>query len=163
VVNMHTFEIEDERVSSTRIRQALEAGDMGAAERLLGRDYRLSGTVIHGDRRGKSIGFPTANLKADDERKLIPKDGVYAVRARYNSKFWSGMMNIGTRPTFSGKERTLEVHLFDFEEDIYGQDLQVRFVKRIRDEQNFNSVDELIEQLNEDKKIAQKVIKSYIH
>lgn len=156
-------EVGETTVSSTTIRKTLrEDGDVELARKLLGRDYRLSGTVIHGDQRGKSIGFPTANLKPDDDRKLVPKDGVYAVRTRYNGEFWSGMMNIGTRPTFSGKERTLEVHLFDFDNDIYGQDLQVRFVKRIRDEQNFNSVDELIEQLKEDKKIAQKVIKSYI-
>jgi riboflavin kinase/FMN adenylyltransferase len=107
--------------------------------------------VVHGDKRGKGIGFPTANIKPEDPRKIIPKDGVYAVKVRYEGNWFDGMMNIGTRPTFDGRERALEVHLFDFEEDIYGKEVQIRFFRRIRNEMKFSGVDELIAQLEKDK------------
>lgn len=157
-------DVDEKPVSSTAIRKALsEDGDVELANEFLGRCYILNGTVIHGDKRGKKIGFPTANIKPEHPNKVIPKDGVYAVQVRYNGNFFGGMMNIGTRPTFEDdQKRTMEVNIFDFDQDIYGKTLQVRFLKRIRDELKFSGVDELIEQLQKDKNIAQKVNKSYL-
>lgn len=154
-------EVGDHTVSSTAIRKALqEAGDVELATELLGRHYMLNGTVVHGDKRGKLLGFPTANLRPQHPNKVIPLDGVYAVKVRINGDFYAGMMNIGTRPTFDDdEERTLEVNIFDFDRDIYGKNLQVRFLKRIRDEMKFSGKEELIAQLEKDKKIAQEVNK----
>lgn len=152
----------DHTISSTAIRKALiEDGDVEFASDLLGWTYTLSGTVIHGDKRGKKIGFPTANLKPEHPHKAIPKDGVYAVRVhlKNNEKAWGGMMNIGSRPTFEGQnERILEVHLFDFDDEIYGKTLQLQFAKRIRDEMKFDGVDELVAQLKRDEKTARKIL-----
>lgn len=154
-------EVGDHTVSSTAIRKALrEEGDVELATELLGRHYMLNGTVVHGDKRGKLLGFPTANLRPQHPNKVVPLDGVYAVKVRFNGHFYAGMMNIGTRPTFDdGEERTLEVNIFDFDQDIYGKSLQVRFLKRIRDEMKFSGKEELIERLEKDKKIAQEVNK----
>lgn len=146
-------EVGKKTVSSTAIRKAIsEEGDLQLAAEFLQRPYRLNGTVVHGDKRGKKIGFPTANIKPDHPNKIIPKDGVYAVKVRINGDWFDGMMNIGTRPTFDGKQQTLEVNLFDFEEEIYGKEIQVRFYKRIRDEKKFDGKEELIEQLKRDRK-----------
>lgn len=155
-------EVGAKTVSSTAIRNAIsEKGDVEEAAEFLQRLYRLNGTVIHGDKRGKEIGYPTANIKPEDSRKIIPKDGVYAVDVRYEGKWYHGMMNIGTRPTFDEQVRTLEVHLFDFEEEIYGKEVQVRFVKRIRDEKKFSGVDELISQLQKDEKEAKEILERH--
>lgn len=141
-------------VSSTEIRNALvQDGSVRKARQLLGHPYQLSGTVIHGDARGRTIGFPTANLTVSHERKVIPKQGVYAVQVHvpgYTEKV-GGMMNIGYRPTFDGASLRLEVHLLGWDSDLYGQQLQIEFVERIRDEQKFDSIDALIEQLSQDK------------
>lgn len=151
VVSKH--EVGEQTVSSTAIRNAIsEDGNVEQAAQFLQRPYRLNGTVVHGDKRGKEIGFPTANIKPEHVNKIIPKDGVYAVKLRINGEWFDGMMNIGTRPTFDGKERTLEVHLFAFDEDIYGKEVQVRFFSRIRDEKKFSGKEELVEQLKTDKK-----------
>jgi len=154
-------EVGDHTVSSTAIRKALQGeGDVELATELLGRHYMLNGTVVHGDKRGKLLGFPTANLRPQHPRKVIPLDGVYAVKVRINGDFYAGMMNIGTRPTFDDdEERTLEVNIFNFDQDIYGKNLQVRFLKRIRDEMKFSGKEELIARLEIDKKIAQEVNK----
>ena len=142
-------------VSSTTIRRELsENGAVEHASNLLGRKYILNGIVIHGDKRGREIGFPTANLKPEHPNKVIPKNGVYAVRVRVGENWYGGMMNIGHRPTFDKIELRLEVNIFDFDEDIYGQTIQVRFHKRLRDEVKFSGVDELIGQLKKDKKTA---------
>ncbi|NGP76332.1 bifunctional riboflavin kinase/FAD synthetase [Balneolaceae bacterium YR4-1] len=155
-------EVGAKTVSSTAIRNAIsEKGDVEEAAEFLQRLYRLNGTVIHGDKRGKEIGYPTANIKPEDSRKIIPKDGVYAVDVRYEGKWYHGMMNIGTRPTFDEQVRSLEVHLFDFDEEIYGKEVQVRFVKRIRDEKKFSSVDELISQLQKDEKEAKEILERH--
>jgi len=152
-------EVGHETVSSTAIREAIgHEGDMEKATEMLQRRYRLSGTVVHGDKRGEKIGFPTANIKPEEPRKIIPKEGVYAVKARINEEEWNGMMNIGTRPTFDGKERTLEVHLFEFDEKIYGKVVEIIFFKRIRDEIKFNGVEELTTQLKKDESKARKVL-----
>lgn len=148
-------EVGDQTVSSTAIRNAIsEEGNVEQAAEFLQRPYRLNGTIVHGDKRGKEIGFPTANIKPEHPQKIIPKDGVYAVRVRINGDWYDGMMNIGTRPTFDGKVQTLEVNLFNFDKDIYGKEVQVRFFKRIRDEKKFDGVDNLVEQLKQDKKQA---------
>lgn len=145
-------EVGDKTVSSTAIRKALsEEGNVRQAAEFLQRPYRLNGTVVHGDKRGKEIGYPTANIKPEDKRKIIPKNGVYAVKVRLEDQWYDGMMNIGVRPTFDGNEQTLEVHLFDFSEDIYGKNVQVRFFERIRDEKRFSGVNELKDQLKSDK------------
>lgn len=145
-------EMGDVTISSTVIRRTLaEKGDVKRASEYLDRNYLLNGIVMHGDERGRTIGYPTANLKPEHENKVIPKNGVYAVKVRVESTWYGGMMNIGVRPTFGEDERTIEVNIFDFEEDIYGETIQVRFVDRIRDEQKFGGVEELKAQLRSDK------------
>ena len=155
-------EVGEKTVSSTAIRNAIsEDGNVEEAANFLQRPYRLNGTVVHGDKRGKEIGFPTANIKPEHSRKIIPKDGVYAVRVRINGDWYDGMMNIGTRPTFDGKVRTLEVNLFNFDQDIYGKEVQVRFYNRIRDEKKFEGKEELVNQLEQDQKEAKELLSSH--
>ncbi|MEX0994488.1 MAG: bifunctional riboflavin kinase/FAD synthetase [Balneolaceae bacterium] len=155
-------EIGDKTVSSTAIRKAIqEHGDMGLAAKLLERAYLLNGTVVHGSKRGKKIGYPTANIQPDHPNKIIPKNGVYAVKVRIIDQYYSGMMNIGVRPTFGEIRQTLEVHIFDFNRNIYGNSIQIRFIKRIRDEKQFDGIEDLKKQLARDKteclKTLQKV------
>jgi riboflavin kinase/FMN adenylyltransferase len=148
-------EMGDVTISSTLIRKTLsEEGNVKQAAEYLNRRYLLNGIVTHGDQRGKPIGFPTANLKPEHENKVIPKNGVYAVKVRVEGIWYGGMMNIGIRPTFEGQERTLEVNIFSFNEDIYGQTIQVRFIDRIRDEMKFSGIEELKDQLAKDKKMT---------
>ncbi|MCW9708928.1 bifunctional riboflavin kinase/FAD synthetase [Fodinibius salsisoli] len=152
-------EIGDQTVSSTAIRKAIsEEGNVERAATFLQRPYRLNGMVVHGDKRGKEIGYPTANIKPEHPEKILPQDGVYAVRVRVMDNWFKGMMNIGTRPTFDGKVRTLEVNLFDFDENIYGKEVQVRFFNRIRKEIKFDGINELIQQLKKDEKKAQELL-----
>ena len=139
-------------VSSSAIRQLLLKGQVEEAVTLLGRNYAVAGTVTHGYHIGTRLGFPTANLLPLEANQLIPASGVYAVRVGGQG----GMMNIGTRPTFNGQQRTLEVHLFDYEGDLYGQTLTIEFVSRLREEQSFDSPDALIEQLKKDAIQAQQ-------
>ena len=153
-------EVKDKTVSSTAIRNAIQKeGDMKLAASFLDRYYILHGSVVHGDKRGKKIGYPTANIQPENTKKIIPKKGVYAVWIRVDGEYFEGMMNIGTRPTFDGKSETLEVHIFDFDKDIYGKKIQVQFADRIRDEQSFSGIDELKQQLNEDSKSAKNLLK----
>lgn len=155
-------EVGAKTVSSTVIRNAIsEEGDVEEAAKFLQRPYRLNGTVVHGDKRGKEIGFPTANIKPEHANKIIPKDGVYAVKVRIDEDWFDGMMNIGTRPTFDGQVQTLEVHLFDFNKDIYGKEVQVRFFSRIRDEKKFDGKEELVEQLKRDEKQTKKMLRNH--
>lgn len=155
-------EVGDKTVSSTAIRNAIsEEGDVEQAAEFLQRPYRLNGMVVHGDKRGKEIGYPTANIKPEHNNKVIPKDGVYAVKVRINGNWYNGMMNIGTRPTFDGKVRTLEVNLFEFDRDIYGKEVQVRFFNRIRDEKKFDGMEALIEQLKQDEQQARELLGRY--
>ncbi len=149
VVNMHTFAIEQDRVSSTRIRDALRDGDLEMAEKLLGRPYRMSGRVAHGDKRGRKMGFPTANIHL--HRCKIPLTGVFAVQLfGLEEEPVNGVANIGIRPTIGGNKALLEVHLFDFKRDIYGEHVQVHFLHKIRDEQRFDGLDALIAQIEID-------------
>ena len=117
----------------------------------MGRDYELNGVVIKGKGLGKTINFPTANLNIKEQYKLIPSKGVYLVRVYYNNNFFEGMMNIGNRPTIQGINQTQEVHIFNFNKNIYGEHLKVLFLKKIRDEKKFNSVEDLKNQLIKDK------------
>lgn len=154
-------EVGDQTVSSTTIRKTIsETGEVSEAARMLQRPYRLNGMVVHGDKRGKEIGYPTANIKPEDSRKIVPRIGVYAVRVRVEDRWYDGMMNIGVRPTFDGGGMTLEVHLFDFADNIYGKEVQVRFYERIRDEKKFSGKEELVRRLEEDEIKAKEILKS---
>ncbi|MBQ20048.1 MAG: riboflavin biosynthesis protein RibF [Flavobacteriales bacterium] len=144
-------DIQQINVSSTKIRTSLLAGEIHAATQFLGYPYFISGTVVKGDKIGREIGFPTANIKPDETYKLIPKNGVYAVKVIVNEKEYEGMLNIGIRPTFKGINQTIEVNIFDFDKEIYGQKIRVKFYERIRDEQPFEDLNELKNQLNIDK------------
>ncbi|MGB5338924.1 MAG: bifunctional riboflavin kinase/FAD synthetase [Gammaproteobacteria bacterium] len=149
VVNMHTFNLGAGRVSSTRVRAALQQGDLATAQALLGRPYRMSGRVAHGDKRGRVIGFPTANIHL--HRTASPVAGVFAVEMTgISGEPVAGIANIGSRPTVDGTRALLEVHLFDFERDIYGQHVQVSFLHKLREEQRFDSLDALKRQIEID-------------
>ena len=146
-------------ISSSAIRRALqEEGDVSLAARLLGRPYLLRGTVVHGDGRGRSIGFPTANILPDSPEKVIPGTGVYAVRVDTDRGGFNGMMNIGVRPTFHGTGETLEVHLLDFKGDLYGTAIEIRFVERIRDEKKFDRTEELVRQIERDREATRHLL-----
>ena len=145
-------------VSSTRIRAALSGGAIEEANRLLGRAHDLDGVVVKGDQRGRTIGFPTANLQT--ESVLAPGDGVYSVVVRTPSGIHRGMANLGTRPTFEAG-RSMEVHLFDFAEDIYDQIVRVAFVARVRDERRFDGIDSLIDQLRRDEITAREQLETH--
>ncbi|MCR9132837.1 MAG: bifunctional riboflavin kinase/FAD synthetase [bacterium] len=153
-------EMGDTTISSTVIRnEIIDHGNMNKASDLLGRPYMLNALVIHGEERGRKIGFPTANLQPEHPDKAIPKNGIYAVKVRVDEKWFSGMMNIGVRPTFDGVAKSLEVNIFNFDEMIYGKTVQIRFFDRIRDEIKFQNVDSLKEQLIHDKKVVTEVLR----
>lgn len=144
-------DIQQNMISSTLIRQHLEAGEVSMANRYLGYSFSLTGKVVHGSNTGKKIGFPTANIHPSHPEKLIPADGVYAVYVSVNKEKYPGMMNIGVRPTFNASEKTIEVHIINFHEEIYDDTITVTFEHRLRDEKKFESVEALIEQLTIDK------------
>ena len=146
--------VSPEPVSSTRIRKALGEGRIELANAMLGYSYQLYGVVVAGNRLGRTIGFPTANMQLYEPLKLVPSNGVYAVEAEVLGATYKGMCNIGTRPTVGGTVRTIETHILDFEEDIYGLPLRLRFLRRIRDERRFPSLEELRQQLEEDRQIC---------
>ena len=149
VVNMHTFAIDEERVSSTRIRHALQQGDLAQAERLLGRDYRMSGRVVHGEKLGRQLGYPTANIFL--HRKASPLQGIFVVEVYgLEGEPLPGVASLGTRPTVNGKKVLLEVYLLDFDRDIYGEHIQVSFLQKLRDEEKFDSLEALKAKIAED-------------
>jgi riboflavin kinase/FMN adenylyltransferase len=151
VEEIPAHDLEKVNISSTKIRHALEEGDVELAGKFLGYPYFITGSVVQGSRVGREIGFPTANIQVNERFKLIPADGVYAVQVAWKEGFLSGMLNIGVRPTVdSQKRKSIEVHLLDFDEDIYGKELQVRFIKRIREERQFESLEALKQQLEID-------------
>lgn len=143
-------EIQDVSVSSTKIRNALKEGNMALANEYLGYNYFLNGTVVKGKQLGRTIGFPTANIYIEEDYKLIPKIGVYVVKAVVNEEIVYGMMNIGFNPTVNGDKQTIEVNLFNFDKDIYDQNIKVSLLHYIREEQKFGSVDALKAQLHQD-------------
>lgn len=153
VVNMHSFNIDGERVSSTRIRQALAAGDMATATKFLGRSYRMTGRVARGAQRGRTIGFPTANLYL--HRKVTPVQGVFAVEMfGVEGEPQPGVANVGIRPTVDGTRSLLEVHLLNFSGDLYGRYVEVAFLKKLRDEKRFESLEALKAQIVHDAETA---------
>ncbi|NNK60262.1 MAG: bifunctional riboflavin kinase/FAD synthetase [Flavobacteriaceae bacterium] len=162
VTEISAQEVNEVAVSSTKIRTALIEGDLKVANKYLGYDFMLTGTVVKGKGIGKKLDFPTANLHIEEPYKLIPKNGVYVVRSQYNGKTIFGMMNIGTNPTFNdGKVQFIEINFFDFNDDLYGKKLQIDMLQRLRDEQKFESVDDLKEQLKKDRQMALSFIKDH--
>jgi riboflavin kinase/FMN adenylyltransferase len=153
-------EVDEDVVSSRNIRALLlEEGDVATAAEHLGRPYRLQGVVARGEGRGRQLGYPTANLALQDPRKLVPRRGVYATRVTLpDGRTRGGMMNIGRRPTFDEMEVTVEVHLFDVEADLYGETLSVQFLQRLRDEQKFDSAEDLAMQLSEDERHCRTIV-----
>lgn len=149
------YEENEVNISSTKIRTALELGNIALVREFLGYDYPISGKVVHGDKIGRTIGFPTANLQLEDERKLLPASGVYAVRVSVDGVLYGGMLNIGVRPTVSrsGIVR-LEVNIFDFHSEIYDKTISVFLLARVRGERKFNDVAELCTQLKTDKQVV---------
>lgn len=149
VVQSSPLVIDGINVSSSVVRKTISEGDVAKAAKLLGREYSLAGQVVKGFQVGRTIGFPTANIAYDDSR-MLPKDGVYAARVAVDSHLYDAMLYIGSRPTVNTGKTSVEAYLFDFSDDIYGKNVNVRFVDRIRDSIKFNSIEELKKQLGED-------------
>ena len=154
-------EIQNVSVSSTKIRRAIENGDMHTANAYLGYNYLLTGPVIKGQGIGRKINFPTVNLEIEESYKLIPKNGVYTVRASFDATRVFGIMNIGFRPTVGGTARTIEIHLLDYEGDLYGKRLQVEVLHRIRDEKKFRDITELSEEIRKDEMTARSWLSNF--
>ena len=149
---------EDVTVSSSKIRKLIEKGEMVKAKQYLGYEFMLNGKVIKGNSLGKTINFPTANIVVENKWKILPADGVYAVKIVLEAKEYKGMMNIGQKPTVDGNGISLEVNIFDFNQDIYGKGIEIRFVKRIRDERKFENLQELKKQLLIDRNRARQIL-----
>ncbi len=152
-------DIDDIGISSTKIRNALHEGDIRLSHTLLGRNYSIKGLVVQGEKVGREIGFPTANIQIDKEYKLLPGDGAYAIIAELDGNKFEGMLNIGFKPTVNGSQRTIEAHLFNFDENIYGREITIEFVQSLRKEKKFNSLNELKLQLEKDKAQAIDILK----
>ena len=151
-------EVDEVSVSSTKIREALNKGDVTTAEHYLGTPYSLTGTVVHGLKLGRTLGYPTANIQVTEDYKLIPKDGVYAVYSYIGAQKVYGMLSIGKNPTIEGKGASIEVYFFDFNGDLYDRELTIYFVKYLREERKFSSVALLKKQLQDDETTARKAI-----
>ncbi|MFN0728642.1 bifunctional riboflavin kinase/FAD synthetase [Polaribacter gochangensis] len=168
--HLYNFEVEeipaqdinDVAVSSTKIRKALSEKNIKTANKYLGYHFMLNGTVVNGKQLGGKIGFPTANLSIKEAYKLIPKTGVYVVKSKINNTIVFGMMNIGFRPTLEGKHQTIEIHFFDFNNDLYGQNLTIEVLYFLRDEEKFDSVEKLISQIKKDREIALNYIENIL-
>lgn len=148
-------------VSSTKIRNALDNGDINGANTYLGYDFMLTGKVVKGKGLGKDLGFPTANIEIEESYKLIPKQGVYVVKSQYKNEALFGMMNIGVNPTVDGKTQSIEVNFFNFDADIYGETIEIKLLNRIRDEQKFESLEALKQQLRQDRIETENFINNY--
>ncbi|MDT8858981.1 bifunctional riboflavin kinase/FAD synthetase [Alkalihalobacillus sp. MEB130] len=156
---------DDEKVSSTKIRQLLDNGDVASVTELLGEEYKIRGTVVNGEKRGRTIGFPTANVEPI-ERYIIPRTGVYAVRLTVDKEQYNGVCNIGFKPTFHNEQEstpTIEVHLFSFDKDIYGLDVEIQWHSRIRSEKKFAGFEQLVEQIKRDKEAAESLLNSKVY
>jgi len=153
IERLEPFTVNSTDISSTYIRKALFEGRLSEANNLLGYNYILTGKVVKGSQIGRSIGFPTANIKPDSSFKLIPKDGVYAVKVNYNGNEYNGMLNIGIRPTIKNKapQKSIEVHIFNFNNVIYNSEISVSFISRVRDEIKFDNINDLKNQLEKDR------------
>lgn len=162
VLRHEALELQGQRVSSTTIRQLLQEGKVAQAAELLGRPYALVGKVVQGYREGRQLGFPTANIDLGSSHQVVPANGVYAIQARVSPSvaLRPGMMNIGTRPTFGGTERSIEAFIFQFKRNLYGQEVTVTFHERLRSERKFDSVEQLVEQLHEDQRQVEQLFSS---
>lgn len=162
VIEIPAQDIDEVNVSSTKIREAILAGNIEKANDYLGDTFDLTGTVVKGNQLGRTIGYPTANIVLNSDLKLIPGNGVYAVRVNVRGVWFGGMMNIGTRPTVvSNGGRTIEVNIFDFDETIYDETVTVQFLSKWRDEQKFNGLEELKNQLKLDEETIRTVLSTY--
>jgi riboflavin kinase/FMN adenylyltransferase len=154
-------EINDINISSTKIRDAVQEGDIEKASEYMGHPYSIAGVVVKGQQIGRRIGFPTANIKVEEVNKLIPKEGVYAVNVNFENKKFSGMLNIGYRPTVGkDNELSIEVHIFDFQKTIYGKQLTIELIKHVRNEIQFTNVNDLKKQLEQDLTESKIILKS---
>src|SRR5690606_27918998 len=153
-------EIDDVAISSTKIRKALNDGDIDAANNFLGYNFMISGEVVKGKAIGRTINYPTANLKLKENYNLIPKNGVYVVQSKIDSEKIFGIMSIGTNPTVGGTEKTIETHFLDFNKDLYGKEISLEFLKFIRDEYTFNSVELLRQEIVKDENFAKQFLKN---
>jgi riboflavin kinase/FMN adenylyltransferase len=160
VVEIDKHELNEIAVSSTKIRKALREGNILLANSYLGHPFTITGPVVSGRKLGRTIHFPTANIHVPELYKLIPKDGVYIVKSTIDSVNYHGMLNIGNRPTVGGTHKTIEVHFFDFDKDIYYKTIQLKFIKRLRDEHKFDGIEGLVKQLQKDKIKALTYIKN---
>ncbi|MFD1551944.1 riboflavin biosynthesis protein RibF [Putridiphycobacter roseus] len=152
------FQVEGLNISSTKIRNAIDTGAIEKVNKFLGEAFQLRGKVVHGDKIGQGIGFPTANIELGSSLKLVPSNGVYAVKIKLGTEYYTGMLNIGNRPTIKAHgEKRIEVHIFDFNQNIYGDDIVVYFVSFVRDEINFESRDALVVQLKKDEKNCRNI------
>ena len=158
IIALPAFSLDGVIISSTRIRQLLLSGDVELAAKYLGRNYCLTGKVIKGEGRGRTLKIPTANLEPLSDKKLIPKDGIYAVWARLGQQKLKAVLYIGFKPTFNYNSRTIELHIFDFEGDLYGKNMEIEFKAKIRDDYHFNDVKKLIEQVEIDKARTLKIL-----
>jgi riboflavin kinase/FMN adenylyltransferase len=159
ILQIQPFIIDDEPVSSTKIRAALEAGDINKVNKMLGRYYSFSGVVVEGDKRGRELGYPTANIKLSDEDKMLPQIGIYAVLVEIDGIEHKALLSIGKRPTFYNDGKVVpEVYIYDFNNDIYGKEIKVNLIQKLRGEEKFNSAEELIRQMNIDKENGLKVL-----
>jgi len=162
VIPVPEIKVDGEIVSSTKIRNALSQGEIEKVNKFINRYYSFSGKVVKGAMRGRTLGFPTANIQPEDPNKMIPAKGVYVVEFILSEGKFFGLMNIGLRPTFQDViEQVIEIYLFDFNKDIYGENADVKVIKKIRDEKKFNSKEELINQIEEDKKQTLEYLKSF--
>tara|TARA_B100001559_G_scaffold320774_1_gene334158 strand:+ start:164 stop:1090 length:927 start_codon:yes stop_codon:yes gene_type:complete len=151
-------EIDSIAISSTKIRDAILNGEIEKCNKFLGRNFILTGKVVYGEGLGKKIDFPTANIEIKETYKIIPKNGVYLVKTKINSNTYFGMMNIGIRPTVGGRNKSLEIHFFNFKDNIYGKNVSIEIIKKIRDEEKFSSIDQLKIQLKKDEQFCLKLI-----
>ncbi|WP_310991550.1 bifunctional riboflavin kinase/FAD synthetase [Aequorivita marina] len=152
-------ELDDVAISSTKVRKALNSGNIEAANNFLGYNFMISGEVVKGKAIGRTINYPTANLKLKAEYKLVPKNGVYIVQTHINNKKYFGITSIGTNPTVGGTEKTIETHFLDFDKDLYGTEITIEFLKFIRDEANFESLEILRKAIENDEHFAKQYIK----
>ena len=158
VEEIEAQEIETIKISSTKIRNSINEGDLETTKKYLGRNFKLTGKIIKGDGLGKKINYPTANIFIKEKYKIIPKDGVYFIRTLIKNKSFNGMMNIGHRPTIGSNDKSIEVHLFNFNQDIYNKEISIDIILKIRDEKKFSSIEALKQQLKKDENYCLKLI-----
>lgn len=158
VIEIDAKKIKSTAVSSTKIRKAIDEGDIALANSYLGDPFTLEGIVVHGDKRGRELSYPTANIELQNKHKIIPKQGVYLIQSDFDNRVVYGMMNIGTKPTFDTTNPSIEVHFFDWNGDLYDQTLRVKLLKWVREEQKFDSVEELQAQIHADERYCRSYI-----